>query len=113
MLNYDDEIWKPVKEFEDRYLISSYGRVMSLQTNTGKAIQRLKTLSPSRNGQYIDVQLFIKDVVYHKAVHRLVAEAFLDNLAGKPFVNHKDGNKVNNHIDNLEWCTCQENIQRF
>ena len=111
MLNYDDEIWKPVKEFEDRYLISSYGRVMSLQTNAGKAIQRLKTLSPSRNGQYVEVQLFIKDVVYHKAVHRLVAEAFLDNPAGKPFVNHKDGNKVNNHVDNLEWCTCQENIQ--
>ena len=111
MLNYDDEIWKPVKEFEDRYLISSYGRVMSLQTNAGKAIQRLKTLSPSRNGLYLDVQLFIKDVNYHKAVHRLVAEAFLVNPAGKPFVNHKDGNKLNNHVENLEWCTCQENIQ--
>lgn len=59
---------------------------------------------------YKRVTLVIDGKPTHKYVHRLVAEKYLPNPENKKTVNHKDGNKQNNHVDNLEWCTYKENI---
>lgn len=106
----NNEIWKPIEEFLGRYEISNLGRVRSLEDNHGKPIERIKTLSLNQTGYY-EVQLSIKDKNYHRTIHRLVALAFIPNPDCKPHINHKDGNKLNNSLDNLEWCTPRENIQ--
>lgn len=114
------EIWKDLKEYENLYQISNLGRVKSLQrrksnynqkgfTGTFKLIQE-KILKPKvdRKG-YLYVQLYKNGKSKMFKVHRLVAQTFIPNLRNKPQVNHKDGNKQNNFIDNLEWCTNTEN----
>lgn len=98
------EILKPIQGYENRYLISSYGRVWSIR---GK--KWLKYSVPS-NG-YAQIILCVNFHKKARMIHRLVAETFLPKIEGKEYVNHKDGNKLNNNINNLEWCTCSENQQ--
>jgi len=85
------------------YEISNDGFVRNLKTN------RLLAGSHDSRG-YVTVSIWVNDKLYTKKVHRLVAEAFIPNPDNKPTVNHKDGNKENNSISNLEWATHQENI---
>ena len=68
--------------------------------------ERLLTKTINNRGYY-SIRIMNKTYM----VHRLVAQAFIPNIDNKPFVNHKDGNKLNNHFSNLEWCTCSENNQ--
>lgn len=71
-------------------------------------------LEPEREMSYtLNNRGYLSVVVRRKThmLHRLVAQAFIPNPGGKPFVNHIDGNKLNNHVDNLEWCTIAENNQ--
>lgn len=96
-----EEIWMPIKDFED-YLISNFGRVKSLKS---KII--LKQFE--YRGGYLEVHLRKPGIKVHKKIHRLVAEAFLENPNNYPAVNHKDENKKNNHVDNLEWCSTSYN----
>ena len=92
------EYWKPVIGFEGLYEVSNFGRVKSLKR--GKEL--ILTPYTNRCG-YLLVQLY-KNGKYRKQVHRLVAEAFLDNPNNLPCVNHKDENPQNNHVENLEYC---------
>lgn len=101
------EIWKDVSGYE-RYAVSSMGRVRS--NISGKILSTRR----ARNG-YLRVNLRKGNVKYEKPtvihVHKLVAEAFLSPIKGKTCVNHIDGNKTNNHVDNLEWVTNKENTE--
>jgi len=101
------EKWKDIEGYEGRYQISNLGKAKSLNYGrTGKA-QVLKTLIDS--GGYSYVVLFKKAKRKTNRISRLVAQAFIDNPENKLFVNHLDGNKHNNCVKNLEWCTQSEN----
>lgn len=93
---------KPIKDFEKLYLIYDDGKVWS--------IKRKRFLKYEINSAgYARVALYKNDKIVHRFVHRLVAEAFIDNPSSLPQVNHKDENKLNNHVDNLEWVSAVEN----
>ena len=98
------EIWKDIKGFEGLYQISNYGRVKNLRKNT--------IVKPFDNGGYERVHLSKEGKSIKKLVHVLVAEHFISE---KPFpdaqVNHKDLNRKNNHVDNLEWCDVKTNVR--
>ena len=99
------EQWKPVKDFEGLYEVSNLGNVKSLCDKRG---ERLRKLVPDKNG-YMTVCLKKEGRYYNKKVHRLVATAFLENSNNYPHVNHKDLDKANNVIENLEWCSAKYN----
>lgn len=114
----DDTMWKDVKGFEGLYQVSSYGKVKrlghwSIYTRLGKDCRRwctekiMKTQVSSSG--YETLVLVKSGKCYYPLVHRLVAMAFIPEIQGKTQVNHKDGNKLNNHVDNLEWVDASEN----
>lgn len=109
------ELWKDIKGFEGRYAVSTYGRIKSLprsvDNHTGKIEikERILKQRPDFKG-YMRIDL--KDnngKRCYLGVHRIVAMTFIDNPLNKPQVNHIDGNKANNRVENLEWNTNSEN----
>lgn len=112
---FSREKWIPIKGF-DGYEVSSFGRIRSLdrvvvrEGGRGDLFVRGKVLRTNRTPKgYRRIQLSRGGDGSNLLVHRLVAEAFIDNPDGKPEVNHKDGDKENNKVDNLEWVTASEN----
>ena len=110
------EIWKPVKEFPEDYEVSNKGRVRSKDRvrhcSNGNVLNlKCKILHQTVHATYLyRIRLCVNKVKYSRSVHRLVAEAFIPNPENKPEVNHKDGNRLNNNLENLEWNTKEENM---
>ena len=110
-----EEIWKPIKGYEELYEISNIGRVKSLPkvVDLGFAKQNRveKFLRPIPDGKgYLMVWLFKNQVKKMWKVHRLVADAFIPNPHSKPQVDHINADKTDNRLCNLRWCTEKENF---
>lgn len=107
------EVWKDVIGYEGIYQVSNTGEVKRIGTyknQHGKEWTSNKILKPAtKSNGYMFVGLSKDNKVSSKHIHRLVAEAFIPNPFNKPTVNHKDGNKSNNTVENLEWVTYLEN----
>lgn len=111
------EIWKDVKGFEGNYEVSSKGIVKRKKGETIYKDGRIANFSETilkqgfnRKG-YARVYLSVNSNKFTKTVHRIVAETFIPNPENKNTVNHKDCNKLNNSVENLEWATNKENMQ--
>lgn len=104
------EIWKDINGYNGKYRVSSLGNVMSvnyLNTKTDRILSAKK-----HHTGYLIVRLSggSRDSIKSFMVHTLVANAFIENPLNKPCINHIDGNKENNRVDNLEWVTYKENM---
>ena len=97
-----EEVWKPMVEFPELYKISNLGRVASYR----KVLATYKI-----NSGYEVVSLKVNRESIKRLVHRIVAQAFIPNPENKREVNHIDGDRLNNHVLNLEWATSSENKQ--
>ena len=106
----DKEEWKDIKGFEGAYMISNTGKVLSIPRHGTKVnVPTLRRISLTHDG-YAKVRLIYKGKDETRRIHRLVAEAFIPNLDNKETVNHIDGNKLNNSVDNLEWTDRHEQM---
>lgn len=101
-----EEIWKDIPEFEGLYQISNLGNVRSLYSGSYHIISQFSIPSG-----YMYVSLHKAGKKINRSVHRLVAKAFIDNPCNLKDVNHIDGNKQNNVVSNLEWCSHKDNMK--
>ena len=103
-----NEEWRDIKGYEGLYQVSNLGRVRSLNCRGHKGC--IGILTPRLDGKgYEMVALYKEGKARNTKVHRLVAQAFIPNPNNYPQVNHKDEDKTNNNVDNLEWCTNEYN----
>ncbi len=113
----DGEVWKDFPK-NPQYLVSNFGRVLSKSyeyyfvCNNQWIDSKPKIVKQSNNNskKYWRCGIMIDKKQKHHATHRMVAETFIPNPNNLPQVNHKDGNKDNNHVDNLEWISNDDNI---
>ena len=110
------EVWKDIPDLLN-YQASNLGRIRSVEHyiksnfKNCKQIKRKGRVLKQYKENYCSITINENGKIKKKLVHRLVASAFIPNPQNKPCINHKDGNKYNNNIDNLEWCTIQENTK--
>ena len=112
------EEWKDIKNYEGLYQVSNLGNVKSLDTminckganNIDEHLRKGRILKKNiATTGYYSINLSKNGKIKYVRVHRLVAEAFIPNPNNLPCINHKDGNKLNNEISNLEWCSYSYN----
>ncbi len=100
---FDFEEFKDIENYEGLYKISNFGRVYSVKSG--------KFLKPQKHkDNYLLVNLYKNEKMKTYKIHRLVAQAFIPNPLNLPQINHKDENKANNNVSNLEWCNSKYNI---
>lgn len=106
------EIWKDIEGYEGFYQVSNLGRIKSIGGWCGaaKRKEKIRATSLTKDG-YVKVRLLYKGKDKTERVHRLVAQAFIPNTDNKDTVNHIDGNKQNNNVDNLEWVNRHEQME--
>jgi hypothetical protein len=104
-MKIQQEEWKAIAECNGEYYVSSHGRVKSYKGGREVILKHWMVKG------YLFIQLSKKNKAKSISIHRLVANAFIPNPFNKLTVNHKDGNKLNNCVDNLEWMTHSENIK--
>lgn len=116
----DGEIWRPIKEYEGFYEVSNFGRVKSVigyrpsktHRNGFMFVNKERILKQTiHSTKCFNVVLCVNAVLKNVKPHRATAESFIPNPDNKLVVNHKDGNRFNNHVSNLEWCTYSENTK--
>lgn len=117
MYNTDNEIWVSIRGYKGLYQVSNMGRVKSMKRvckTNGRVhytvSEKIRKYSQHNQG-YVMVTLSKKGVNRIYLVHRIVAKSFIPNADNLPEINHKNGVKYDNRIENLEWCTSSENQQ--
>ena len=104
-----EELWKGIKDYENYYQVSNLGNIRNVTTFPRSNRKIWKT-----GKGYCSVNLSNLNGTRKFTIHRLVAETFIPNPNNYGYINHIDGNKDNNRMDNLEWCTASENnFHRF
>ena len=101
------EVWKDIEGYGGVYQISNFGRIKSF-SNRSKGKELALVRNPSG---YMYIHLWINGKCRYFRVHRLLAKAFIPNPENKPEINHKNGIKDDNKVENLEWCTHKENME--
>lgn len=111
MFKEEREIWKDIEGFEGLYQVSNMGRVRSLDRVDlqGRRLKGKVLADKHNNRGYHTIDLCRDGNIEYKLIHRLVATVFLDKPDNLPQVNHKDENKENNAVSNLEWCSALYN----
>lgn len=111
------EEWRNIPGYNGYYVASSLGRIKRLKTivkhssGNGYSVRSERIIKPMLSQGYLVLYLCVGGNKRRWRVHKLIANAFLDNPKGLPIINHRDGNKINNIVSNLEWISHQDNTR--